>query len=248
MERGKLVIGCVLLVISLGLFSGQCSAGAGQAAADGSAPPAGAEKKPVPQIGDRDESLSKAEQIKHVLASPLKATGLDVTETPLRQLVDILQDEYGISIVLDKAALTDAGLSIEEPITINLHNISLKSALRLMLRQHQLTWIVEDEVLLITTPEQAETHLVTCVYDVRDLTNGGSDAEELEKLIDAITSCVATESWAENGGGQAQIRTLKPGMMVISQTQPRQDEIRGMLDELRKLVGQTGSTAESAGE
>ena len=68
---------------------------------------------------------------------PLKDTGIDYTETPLEQVVNSLQDEYGIPIQLDTPALQDAGLNPQEPITVNLHNIALRSALRLMLKQHQ---------------------------------------------------------------------------------------------------------------
>ena len=35
--------------------------------------------------------------------------------------------------------------------------ITLRSALRLMLHELSLTYIIQDEVLLITTPEEAES-------------------------------------------------------------------------------------------
>ena len=53
--------------------------------------------------------------------------------------------------------------------TVNLHNITLRSALRLMLKNLQLTYIIQDEVLMITTPEEAEKQLVVKVYPVADL-------------------------------------------------------------------------------
>src|SRR4029077_4314821 len=80
-----------------------------------------------------------------------------------------LQDEYGIPIQIDGPALADAGLTPQEPMTVNLHNIALRSALKLMLKDHKLTYIIQDEVLIITTPEQAETQLVAKVYPVADL-------------------------------------------------------------------------------
>ena len=53
-------------------------------------------------------------------------------------------------------ALEEIGVGTDEPVTINLHNVSLRSALRLMLKKLQLTYIIQDEVLMITTPEEAE--------------------------------------------------------------------------------------------
>jgi hypothetical protein len=180
-----------------------------------------------------EQNSSTVNQIRAVLASPLKSTGLEFTETPLEQIVHQLQEEYGISIQLDVPALSDAGLNPQEPVTINVHNVSLRSALRIMLKQHQLTYIIQNEVLTITTPEQAETNLVTCVYDVRDLPSGNDD--DIKSLIDAITSCVATESWASNGGGQAEIRPLKPGVLVISQTQAVHEQVGDLLNRLRQV-------------
>jgi hypothetical protein len=185
-----------------------------------------------------EEATPTVKQIRQALRSPLKATGLEYTDVPLQQIVDSLQEEYGIPIQLDQSALHDAGLNPEEPFTVKVHSISLKSALRLLLKQHQLTYIIANEVLIITTPEQAETYIVTCVYDVRDLTSGGSDVNELKKLIEAITGCVASETWKANGGS-AEIRSLTPGLLVIAQTQSVHDEVHGLLDNVRQTLRQS---------
>jgi hypothetical protein len=66
-------------------------------------------------------------------------------------------------------ALDDAGLGPDESVTINLHGISLRSALSHLLRQLNLTYIIRDELLLITTQIEAEEHLVVKVYPVADL-------------------------------------------------------------------------------
>ncbi len=42
---------------------------------------------------------------------------------------------------------------------------------------------------------------------------GGSNAD-FDSLIDLIVSTVATESWAENGGGEAEIRPFPSGVYV----------------------------------
>ncbi len=109
------------------------------------------------------------ERINNALANSLKPTGLEFTEEPLENVVNFLQDEYDIPIQLDTLALEDAGLTTDEPVTVNLQNITLRSALRLMLKNKQLTYIIRDEVLIITTPEEAETDLVAKVYPVADL-------------------------------------------------------------------------------
>jgi hypothetical protein len=109
------------------------------------------------------------QRIESALRGPLSPTGMDYTETPLEEVVNLLSTEYNIPIQIDEAALEATGLDATEPVTINLHNVSLRSALRLMLKKLQLTYVIQDEVLMITTPEEAETRLVVKVYPVADL-------------------------------------------------------------------------------
>src|SRR5207248_6498552 len=57
----------------------------------------------------------------------------------------------------------------DTPITKVLKGVTLKSALKLILHDLGLAYIVRDEVLLITSKEEADTYLVTKVYPVGDL-------------------------------------------------------------------------------
>ena len=70
---------------------------------------------------------------------------------------------------------------------------------------------------MITTKEDAEKELDTCVYNVQGLVDD-ADPKSVKALIDVICECVATDTWAVNGGGQAEIRPLPSGLLVVSQT------------------------------
>jgi hypothetical protein len=192
------------------------------------------------------ESRSEAvHRIEGALRGPLQSNGLDFVEVPLEEVVNVLQEDYSIPIQLDLPALEATGLSAEEKMTANIHNVSLRSALRLILKRHQLTYIIQDEVLIITTPEEAENRLVTCVYDLRGVTEDTSEAT-VRDAIDTIVACVATETWAKNGGGEAEIRALKPGLIIVSQTQAVHEEIVGLLDTIRDV--RTEKPAEMAAD
>jgi hypothetical protein len=94
---------------------------------------------------------------------------LEFIETPLADVIEVLKDSHQIPIEIDIKALDDVGLSTDVPVTRNLKGVTLRSALRLMLREMDLTYVIRDEVLLITTPEEAESKLTTKVYPVADL-------------------------------------------------------------------------------
>ncbi len=53
--------------------------------------------------------------------------------------------------------------------TLDVDSVSLRTALRLMLRPLDLTYVVQDEVLMITTVEVASQEIVTAVYPLGDL-------------------------------------------------------------------------------
>ncbi|HTU26701.1 MAG TPA: hypothetical protein VMF30_14935 [Pirellulales bacterium] len=96
-------------------------------------------------------------------------TSFDFTELPLDQVVAYLKDKHGIEIQLDTKVLEEASIGIDTPVTRSLSGITLRSALRLMLGALDLTYVIKDEVLLITTPDKANNELQTKVYPVADL-------------------------------------------------------------------------------
>jgi hypothetical protein len=84
-------------------------------------------------------------------------TTLEFIETPRQDVVDYLKGMHGIERQVDNRALEDVGIGSDTPITRNLNGITLRSALRLMLKDLDLTYVIRDEVLLITTAEEAES-------------------------------------------------------------------------------------------
>ncbi|MBN1853147.1 MAG: hypothetical protein JW829_10505, partial [Pirellulales bacterium] len=94
---------------------------------------------------------------------------LEFIETPLSDAINLIKDDYKIEIQLDKPALEDLAISTDTPVTASYQGISLRSALRLMLSELELTYVIKDEVLLITTQEKASEELTVKVYPVADL-------------------------------------------------------------------------------
>jgi general secretion pathway protein D len=239
--------------------------------------------------------------------------------TPLSQVSDELSQLTGVNIHLDPQGLSQEGWNSDTPITINLNKeISLKSALNLILEPLHLSYVIKDEVLKITSEQLRDGELEPKTYNVADLVIpipnfvpnnniglqgllndayaavgygagglgtpgptvlvnnrgqrgakgaggddllaqqfsspnmgtpnptvpigtgpgglGGAEDADFDSLIDLIVSTVANESWAENGGGQAEIRPFPTNLsLVISQTQAVHDQIADLLQQLRKL-------------
>jgi hypothetical protein len=86
------------------------------------------------------------------LREPLREP-LDFVEQPLRDVVTIISDTYDIPIQFDNAALDAVAASPDVEVSIQISNVSLKSAMELMLKNagaEELTYIVDNEVLRST--------------------------------------------------------------------------------------------------
>ncbi|MCE9554876.1 MAG: VWA domain-containing protein [Planctomycetes bacterium] len=100
-----------------------------------------------------------------------KTTKMEFNETRLDEVIGYLQELHGITISLDKTALEAINITGENLVTLNVQGVSLRSGLRLLLRglDPTLTYSIQDEILIITTKEAAQEHMVTKVYPVGDL-------------------------------------------------------------------------------
>lgn len=270
------------------------------------------------KLTDRNSRRSERElEIERKLRTPVL---LKYTDRPLSEVIDGLSQMSGINIHIDPRGLSQEGVSTDTPVTINLNGeISLKSALNLILEPLHLSYMVKDEVLKITSEQLRDGDIQNKVYYVADLVMpipnfvpngsvglqgmindayaamgygggglgvpgpialasgrgprgadgmpnqaimaqqmsgspmpggmpsssplsagpgglGGGALADFDSLIDLIISTVASDTWAENGGGEAEIRPFPTNLsLVISQTQAVHEEIADLLEQLRRL-------------
>ncbi len=114
----------------------------------------------------------KSEAEKKILKQLNEETRLEFPDGERLDLVlEQLSADHGIQIQLDPRALDDIGITSDTEVQIEVTGITLRSVLKLMLRKidPELTYTIQDEVLLITTKESATENLTTKVYPVADL-------------------------------------------------------------------------------
>lgn len=180
-----------------------------------------------------DQKQRSAAELKIAVALATVESGFSATHGPtISEMASHFRTSYGISVVIDTVALEDVGLSPEETIKFEAKSISAGAALRNMLRPLALTYIVKDEVLLITTPSVAEEELEFRVYPGDDRGNVQLDAME-----NIIKSHVLVDTWAEKRvGGNAAITKFSDGL-VISQTYEGHEKINELLKQLGWRTG-----------
>ena len=147
-------------------------------------------------------------------------------DTPLQDALMTIAKTHELPIVLDRRSLEEIGITPDIPVTIDLRKVSLRSFLRLMLRNLDLTYMVRDQVLQITTRERAAQSLAIKMYAVSpELT------DKMDKIIAALTKTVQPQMW-EALGGPCTVAPID-NVMAVSATDAIHDDIDDFLEKLK---------------
>ncbi len=181
-----------------------------------------------------------------ILAALDDSTTIDFIDEPLSGCVDFIKDCHEFEIQFDERALEDVGVGTDEPISRRLEGISLRSALNLILRDIGLDWTIANEVLLITSPEEAEMNLVARVYDLGDLAKvrapDGKSYHDLDSVIELLTSTIQPCDWEEVGGpGSICPFELRGAVGLVIRHTPRvHQKVSRILIDLDELADKHG--------
>jgi hypothetical protein len=88
---------------------------------------------------------------------------------PLSEVMQKIATLAGFSFVFDKLGMEEEGVSPSVPITIDVDGITVRSVMNLILEQHRLGYLIDDEVLKITSRMRQQGELSAEVYQVADL-------------------------------------------------------------------------------
>lgn len=208
-------------------------------AASGAARAAEAERELKAKYDGAVTAASAAtEKIEAALEEP---TQLEFVETPLSDAMDFISDYHSIPVRLDGKKIEELGIALDMPVNANVQGIPLRSGLNLLLRGSGLTWVVQDDVLWITSVEAAEAMFSVRVYPVRDLVRTPESVlndkrnvqADYEPLIEAVEGSVAPPSWAEQGGTGTITAFPFAESLVIYQTYHGHREVQRLLSALR---------------
>ncbi len=183
----------------------------------------------------------------------------------LEEALQQLKKTAGINCVIDKEGLEEVGVTPGHAVGMTLTGIPVRSVLNVLLKDvsDNLGWVVEDDVVKITSKVRTLGALVTKTYPVADLIVPLPEArkplnltgewqraadvkEELpiaapnkkpsgEVLIKLLTETVQPDSWSEVGGeGSLQFHEGTLSL-VIRQRAAVHEEIAELLQQLRRL-------------
>ena len=109
-------------------------------------------------------------KIQQALAQPVD---VNFTDTPLSVVIDTLARMTGVNVHVDAQGIGAEGITSETPVSITLSQpVSFRSALALILDELRLSYVIRNEVLLITSEQARDLEVYQNVYNVADLVIG----------------------------------------------------------------------------
>jgi hypothetical protein len=140
-------------------------------------------------------------------------TNMEFPANPLNDAVQYLSEFHKFPVLLDVAELSDAGVAPDQEISLVISGVTLRNALELLLDNVggvQLDYVIEHQVLMITTRRKADRTVDTRVYNMRALENAGLDSFSVANVI---RKSIEPASWAHIEIAPEQAEAGMGGMM-----------------------------------
>lgn len=186
--------------------------------------------RPAKEAASQPAAVSPEESIRRALKS---SADVDWVELPLEECLQFLATAKKLPIWIDRTTIADEGVQLDTPVTLRLPGATLQSVLNLLLGPNQLTEVIRNEVLVITTAVAAGENLETRIHPVSKANEG----KESSALIDVLVSTIEPETW-DAVGGPGSIREMR-GALIVRQNQAVHQQIEALLQNLERVITST---------
>jgi len=171
-------------------------------------------------------------------------------QTPLAEAIDFIREASGLNIVVDRRV--DLGARV----TLQVKGVSLKSALRLILRPLEADYLVSEGILRVVPGEELQARVSLRIYDLGDLTMpltefpGGElslgetgvvigppeltmDRTDMEGFLEELfQSFTGRAAWDDNPNASIRIQN---GLLIVRQTREVHAKLEKLLGMLRRF-------------
>jgi hypothetical protein len=201
------------------------------------------DRSAMPAIGDvefpKDWKEKTARRLKSVQLSEKEKKIIEALDRPitvnwsnlmLEEALQELSTKMDQNLFIDKKSLSDLGIELNKPTSLQANGVSTRTVLRQILAAQGLTFVVKDEAIQVVTVEKARDMLVTRVYYLGDLVQatgpfGGApqwgtflDFQQtmanVDTIVKSITASIDPLSWKERGG-PGTVTFHYPSMSII---------------------------------
>lgn len=132
-----------------------------------------------PEISETPLVIPPEQVVPEVLRTPIT---VDLPNTTIRDLGTRFQELLGITVLLDETALKQINILPADTISYSCQDQSAYLALQ-RLSEFRIGWILDGDILLLTSLSQADLFRFTVAIPVGDLRDADYDPDQLVKLV-----------------------------------------------------------------
>ncbi|MEX2287001.1 MAG: hypothetical protein WD648_07930 [Planctomycetaceae bacterium] len=152
---------------------------------------------------------------------------VNYSDTPLRDAIVALAKQTNVPFWLDEKSILEAGGDPQELITHRGVDETLYAVLMRILTPPNLSYLVDQGEIVVTTSARAFEKRAVVVYDVADLTPPGGD---MGRLLDMLAD-IMPGPW---GNEQASAESPFAGVVAVRTSEVSQQDIARLLEDLRR--------------
>jgi len=193
----------------------------------------------------RDLTAPSPEEVR-VMRALATAVDARYKDSRFQDVIDHLATSMNRTIIVDAAALTEVGINYDTPVNFSAREpLAARTALRAILANYQLAYVVRDGIIHVTLPGKARDLMTTKVYYLGDLITGlgpygGAPtvgaaldqvqlAQNVAAIVEMVTSAIDPLSW-DKRGGQGNIGVNLPTLsLTVRQSQEVHAQLRAGL-------------------
>ena len=166
---------------------------------------------------------AKERNIMEALAKPIS---VDFENNTLSSVLEWLGKAIGQDILTDKRALEEVGATYETMVTLKLRNVTARTVLRKILADLNLTYVVKDQSIQVTSIARAKEMVTTRTYYIGDLAGVANPnlppalnqlqmLQNIAVIVNSITSQIDPQSWRNNNPDAPGSITFDPARMAL---------------------------------
>jgi hypothetical protein len=116
--------------------------------------------------GELDRELLVQRRIDQKLGRKIS---VNFEEKPLEEALESLAEEIDDNVVIDRTKISEEGVALDQPITLELRDVSVRQILQYLLEPVQLTTLIENEAILVTTTGAACDKVQTRIHAAQEI-------------------------------------------------------------------------------
>ncbi|PHS01755.1 MAG: hypothetical protein COA78_22380 [Blastopirellula sp.] len=181
-------------------------------------------------------SHSKDAKVEEALQRKIQ---FDFKRTPLHKVMELLSKKLDLEIRVEERALDDIGLSKETPVTLHMTEAAtLQTSLEFLLDQLDLTYAIDQGVIVITSPEDVKHNYQYTKYYHLAPVLGLPDVNQAN-LAEQITKFIDPASW-DRLGGKGSVHAISQGI-VVNQNLTNHRKVANFLEQYCQLAKRMNS-------